>query len=138
MLQKTQIDNAMEQLVAACGFDQSNSNSEMFAYAMQDALHHVLEEIDDCHDDFGACYDASHAIASRLENDRIRRSLGLGNDENESEREINSLITTLVDHNADAKQDPDEAEGERMFAVKRFFRYALREPEQVAQLVSML
>lgn len=64
-LVKRPLDLEIEALVAAAGFDNSESASETFLYILHDAACQVMEEIEDSHEQ-GLCYDATHALADTL------------------------------------------------------------------------
>ena len=59
------LDLEVEALVTAAGFDNSESASENFLYILHDAVHVVMDEVDESHED-GLCYDATHALADTL------------------------------------------------------------------------
>ena len=60
-----QIDKAVENLVTACGFDNSESASEAFYYMLRDAVNNLAGEIEKSHAE-GLCLDMTHSLASEL------------------------------------------------------------------------
>lgn len=59
------IDKAVENLVAACGFNKSESASESFYYLLKDAIDNVAGEIEKSHAE-GLCLDMTHVLASEI------------------------------------------------------------------------
>lgn len=59
------LDRAVENLVAACGYDQSECASEWFLSLLQDAIDIVAPEVERSHED-SLCFDVTHSLASEL------------------------------------------------------------------------
>lgn len=60
-----EIDRAVENLVAACGFNQSESASEEFYGLLKEAVEKLDGTIETSHEE-GLCYDMTHAIYGTL------------------------------------------------------------------------
>lgn len=65
MKRNKQIDEAVENLVAACGYDKSEAASEWFLALLRDALDTVGLEVEQAHEE-GLCLDVTHVLASEL------------------------------------------------------------------------
>ena len=61
----TSIDKAVENLVAACGFDKSEMDSEMFYYLLRDAVNNLAGKIEKSHAE-GLAMDMTHSLASEI------------------------------------------------------------------------
>lgn len=65
MERNKKIDEAVENLIAACGYDKSESASEWFLTFLEDAVNIVGIEVEQSHED-GLCLDVTHVLASEL------------------------------------------------------------------------
>lgn len=65
MKRNTKMDDAVANLIAACGFDKSESASEWFLHLLYDAVEILDREIKMSHRE-GLCLDVAHVLAGRL------------------------------------------------------------------------
>jgi len=66
MRPKTKIEKAVDNLIAACGYDKSELATESFYYLLRDAVDNLAGEIEQSHAE-GLCLDMATSLAQELQ-----------------------------------------------------------------------